>query len=113
MEGRIDFVHRTFQEYLAARSAMQDFDDVEVLLKNAASWHEVFVLAVGHASSRQREALLSGSTKTQGKRNLQLLALACLETAPDLNAELRAQIQRQAADLVPPKSRTQARVSAA
>ncbi|MBB4674589.1 NACHT domain-containing protein [Crossiella cryophila] len=112
VEGRVDFVHRTFQEYLAARSAMQDFDDVDLLLKNASSWHEVFVLAVGHASSHQREALLTGLTATKGKRNLQLLALACLETAPDLNAELRAEIKRQAADLVPPKSRTQARVFA-
>jgi predicted NACHT family NTPase len=59
VEGRVDFVHRTFQEYLAAQDAMNT-DDVGTVVQNGHldQWHEVVVMAVGHASQKQREELL-------------------------------------------------------
>ena len=106
---RIDFVHRTFQEYLAAR-AIVDTGDFGVLIEHAHddAWHEVAVLAVGYAGMATREELLSGllalaETATEGRRNrLHLVALACLETAPQVPTQPQREIERQAARLLPP-----------
>lgn len=53
-------MHRTFQEYLAALDAMNT-DDVGTVVQNGHldQWHEVVVMAVGHASKKLREELLS------------------------------------------------------
>ncbi|MEV4050789.1 NACHT domain-containing protein [Amycolatopsis sp. NPDC049688] len=107
--GRIDFVHRTFQEYLAAQAAIEE-DDIGVLTANAHldEWREVVVLAAGHAHPAQREALLDGilSWDADEKRRLKLdlVALACLETSPELNEQLRNEIEDRAAALIPPKT---------
>lgn len=60
VQGRVDFVHRTFQEYLAAQDTTNT-DDVGTVVQNGHldQWHEVVVLAVGHASQKQREELLA------------------------------------------------------
>lgn len=111
VEDRVDFVHRTFQEYLAARSAVLDADDVGVLVKNASldQWHEVVVMAVGHASRTQRAELIRGlldsGDRDEGKREtVHLLAMACLETAPELNPDLSKNVEERAERLVPPRS---------
>ncbi|GAA4227918.1 hypothetical protein FHR32_000799 [Streptosporangium album] len=50
--GRIDFVHRTVQEYLAAKQATDDAD-VEPLVERAHldQWRETVVMAAGHANA--------------------------------------------------------------
>ena len=57
--GRIDFIHRTFEEYLAASAAVSE-DQIGELVRNAHDdqWREVIVMAAGHAQPRQREELL-------------------------------------------------------
>ena len=110
-EGRVDFVHRTFQEYLAARSAVIDSDDIGNLVMNAAKdqWREVVVMAVGHASRKQREELLNGLVRrgdasAKDRDKLHLLAVASLETAPEADPDLRRSIEQRADRLLPPKS---------
>ncbi len=117
--GRIDFVHRTFQEYLAAAAAVAA-DDIGVLVENAHldQWREVVVMAAGHASRRQREELLSGlirpETASRRQRSyLFLLAMACLETSPELDRELRASIERRVRRLLPPRNMSTAAAVAA
>jgi hypothetical protein len=119
IENRVDFVHRTFQEHLAARAAVIDTDDVGNLVAHGHldQWHEVIVMAAGHASRSQREELLSGLLERgdQEKANrytLHLLAVACLETSPELEPELYTGITRRAAQLLPPKSLSAARAFA-
>jgi hypothetical protein len=108
--GRIDFIHRTFQEYLAAEAAIQS-DDIELLIKNAYDdqWREVIIMAVGHAQQRQREALLRGllaasRDKQDNQLRISLLTVACLQTAHELDTELRHEIEVLAAGLIPPRS---------
>lgn len=103
---RVDFVHRTFQEYLAASAAI-NADDVGTLVANAHShqWHGVLVMAVGHASRRQRMELITGLLK---RGDVDLLTVACMETAPELSPELREQVEERATQLLPPKSIAQA-----
>lgn len=108
--GRVDFVHRTFQEYLAAGAAVAA-DDVGVLIDHALldQWREVIVMAAGHAPRRQREELLNGLIRPEAvtgrqRSYLSLLAMACLETSPELDPELRTQIERRVSGLLPPRN---------
>ncbi|WP_439384563.1 NACHT domain-containing protein [Amycolatopsis lexingtonensis] len=107
--GRIDFVHRTFQEYLAAQAAVEE-DDIGILTANAHldEWREVVVLAAGHAHPAQRELLLEGildwDADEKKRLKLDLVALACLETSPELSEQLRNEIEDRASNLIPPKT---------
>ncbi|WP_158841957.1 NACHT domain-containing protein [Saccharothrix deserti] len=110
VEGRVDFVHRTFQEYLAAGAAI-DMDDVGTLVSHAHldQWHEVVVMAAGHASRSRRDELLDriltrGDETKVLRGTLHLLAVACQETAPELTPEIRERIHTRAARLLPPPS---------
>ncbi len=78
--GRVDFVHRTFQEYLAAKEAVED-QTVDALVTRAHldQWWETIVMAVGHATPERRTALLGGvldraDTEPRHCRRLRLLA---------------------------------------
>jgi Leucine-rich repeat (LRR) protein len=115
--GRIDFVHRTFQEYLAAQAAVEE-DDIGVLTANAHldEWREVVVLAAGHAHPAQRERLLDGILQWDADEDqwlkLNLVALACLETSPVLSERLRNEIENRASTLIPPSNFEEAEVLA-
>jgi hypothetical protein len=118
VEGRIDFVHRTFQEYLGAKEAAEE-DHIGLLLKQARSdqWREVVILAAGLGNRTQRETLIggllaAGEAHPRSRHRLHLLAVACLEAAPALSAKLRAEIRRALADLIPPKTMAEARAVA-
>jgi hypothetical protein len=105
--GRVDFVHRTFQEYLAAKAAV-DNDEIGQLIANAHDdqWREVVVMAAGHALPDQCTELLRGLLKRGRRRayssRLGPLAVACAQTARRLDPQVRADIERLAERLVPP-----------
>ncbi|MFJ3964496.1 NACHT domain-containing protein [Streptomyces sp. NPDC090036] len=112
--GSVVFVHRTFQDYLGAKAAVES-RDFGVLVKNAHddSWDDVVRMAVGHARPDERARLLRGllrrADKVKGARNrLVLLAAACLEHAPELDPAVRTEIQSRTADLLPPSRFPQA-----
>lgn len=106
--GRIDFIHRTFQEFLAAQAVIAE-DDTEMLIEHAADdqWRQVYVLAVGLGSVKQRsaliKALLEPPRRLRARRNvLDLVALACMETADDLTETQIREITDRSAHLLPP-----------
>jgi len=116
--GRVDFVHRTFEEYLAACAAIND-DQCGELVRNAHDdqWREVIVMAAGRAQNRQPEELLTGildraDREPRYRQRLQTLAVACLETSLQLNPELHARIQSVAEAQLPPKNVRQAEIMA-
>ncbi|MCW6006109.1 hypothetical protein K1W54_16195 [Micromonospora sp. CPCC 205371] len=106
-------MHRSFQEYLAAKQAV-DEGDFGVLTAHAhlPAWHEVVVMAAGHASASARESLLYGLLDRgadpdvpRARRDLlRLIALACLETSPERGPELEAAIRKATATLLPPRT---------
>ncbi len=111
VRGRVDFVHRTFQECLAANEATEQ-DYLETLIDRAHldTWWETIVMACGHAKHHQAGTLLTGildraDEGTRHARHLRLLAAACLETvsnvSPDVIARVEAMVREQ---LVPPRS---------
>jgi hypothetical protein len=59
--GRIDFIHRTFQEYLAGKAAIEG-NEIGLVLDHAfdVQWHEVIIMAAGHAQPWQRAELIRG-----------------------------------------------------
>ncbi|MFF5443855.1 NACHT domain-containing protein [Streptomyces sp. NPDC012888] len=114
VKGSVDFVHRTFQDYLGAKAAVES-RDFGVLVRNAHddTWDDVVRMAVGHARPDERTRILRGllrrADKVRGARSrLVLLAAACLEHAPELDAAVRDEIRSRTAGLLPPRSRDQA-----
>jgi hypothetical protein len=115
-EGRIDFIHRTFQEYLAGKAAVDD-DEIGYLLKHATDdqFWDVIVMAMGHALPWQAEEFLrqlltqatahkAWSTGKKELNRLKLLAVACLQTTRRLDPDLRGSIDSLVAELLPPES---------
>ncbi|MBQ0990702.1 NACHT domain-containing protein [Micromonospora sp. H61] len=113
---RVHFVHRTFQEYLAAREAAEQ-GHAGALINHAHldTWRETVVLAVGHANAPVRRTLLTGildraNTELRQARRLRLLAAACLETAPSVEPpELLDRVRAGLHVLLPPRSTVEAR----
>ncbi|GAA1266723.1 NACHT domain-containing protein [Saccharothrix xinjiangensis] len=109
--GRVDFVHRTFLEYLAADEAVQQHH-TSTLIAHAYldNWWETTVMASGHATAKQASELLTGildraEAEPTRARRLRLLAAACLETVRDIDPAVRARIDAVIdGKLVPPRS---------
>ncbi|MEU4108365.1 NACHT domain-containing protein [Streptomyces sp. NPDC027717] len=110
--GRLDFVHRTFQEYLAAEEAAAE-DRIGNLVERAHLdlWRETIIMTAGHANRPQREELLGGildraAAEPRHARKLRLLAASCQETVPELSPELAGRLDGAVAALLPPRRST-------
>lgn len=113
--GTVEFVHRTFQDYLGAKAAVESWD-VGLLVSHAddSQWEDVFRLSVAHARPRERVELLTKLMERAGahqavRARLHLLAMACLEHAADLDPQVRDEVKRRADELIPPRSSSAAR----
>ncbi|GAA4950902.1 NACHT domain-containing protein [Streptomonospora halophila] len=116
---RVDFVHRTVQEYLTAKQVIHD-DDVDYLVDQAHkdTWRETVIMAAGHANSPQARALVRGLRERIAgggphSRRLKLLLAACLETLDEVPPDIREAIDTCLDDLVPPRDFRSARSLAA
>ncbi|WOX12823.1 NACHT domain-containing protein [Streptomyces sp. N50] len=119
VEGRLDFVHRTFQEYLAAEEATEE-DRIGNLVGRAHLdlWRETIIMAAGHANSRQRQELLDGildraEAEPRYARGLRLLAASCQETLPTIPDGLAGRLDGAMSALLPARRRTDAPALAA
>ncbi|MFL1903995.1 NACHT domain-containing protein [Streptomyces tauricus] len=108
--GYVDFVHRTFLDYLAAKAAVEA-RDFGVLVRNAHDdqWDDVVRMAVGHARVEERGRLLRQLLRRADKarrhrQRLTLLAAASLEHAPELDPAVRSEVEARTAELMPPRS---------
>ena len=111
--GRIDFIHRSFQEFLAAQAAI-DLDDIEALAARAADdqWRQVVILAAGLATARQSAQLFKSLLNPPRRlRNQQMLfdltALGCMETATDVETATTEEIGQRVSTLIPPRDMDQ------
>ncbi|MDT0446904.1 NACHT domain-containing protein [Streptomyces johnsoniae] len=117
-DGALDFVHRTFQDYLGAREIV-DWQHFPALVAKAHEdqWEDVVRMAVAHAQPVQRGELLSalvarGDSDDEHRVRLHLLAMACLEHATQLQPTVRAEVIERARRFVPPRVRDESRVLA-
>ncbi|WP_052865994.1 NACHT domain-containing protein [Streptomyces niger] len=114
--GTVDFVHRTFQDYLAARATVQRHD-FTLLLDHAhhTEWEDVIRMAVALARPDECAQLLNGllaphaGVKAADARHRKLLAAACLEHATELDPEVRRRVQRFTRDMMRPTTPAGAR----
>ncbi|GAA5073366.1 NACHT domain-containing protein [Nocardia iowensis] len=109
-EGRIDFVHRTFQEYLAAgEAAAQDRMGNLISRAHLDAWRDTIIMAAGHANRSQRQELITGILElsvrnSANRREMCLLAASCMETIESISGELADRLDKSIARLVPPRS---------
>ncbi|MCK8436062.1 NACHT domain-containing protein [Streptomyces sp. D2-8] len=111
-EARLDFVHRTFQEYLASSEAAEE-DRMGNLVERAHLdlWRETVIMAAGHANARQREELLGGildraDREPRHARTLRLLAASCQETLPEVSDGLAGRLDEAVSCLLPARRPT-------
>lgn len=114
--GTVEFIHRTFQDYLGAKAAVED-GDFGLLVREAADaqWADVVRMAVAHARPRERAELLRDLSAAAecltgpAQTRVRLLALASLEHATELDPGVRAAVERSAGPLIPPRTSRAAR----
>ncbi|WP_051855147.1 NACHT domain-containing protein [Streptomyces sp. NRRL B-1347] len=110
------FVHRTFQDFLGARAAV-DEGDFGMLARHAADdqWEDVIRMAVAQARPRERAEILrdllahGDKLRDAPRARVHLLAAACLEHAAELDPAVRTEVERRTAELVPPRDAADAR----
>jgi hypothetical protein len=108
---RVDFIHRTFQEYLAAKAAVEA-DEIGLLIQNAELdlWREVVVMAGLHVTRPDADRLLRGllypGLRQRYRRDYyDPLAVAFLENSPDIAPELQTEVRSRAELLIPPRTK--------
>ena len=111
--GYVDFVHKTFQEYLGAKALIES-DGVAEIVKNAADdqWREIVIFAAGHGNIKQTTELLRGLLRLtwRGKQRYQrrMLAVACLDEIHGADPDALTAVERAIPELIPPRSHDQA-----
>ncbi len=104
--GQFAFSHLTFQEYLTAFDIVNARDYDPLIQKYRDKWwHEVIVLAAGFPGANA-ELIVKRLLRKDGERVAMgtMLAAQCVETAIELPATLRSEIEKRVATLVPPKT---------
>ncbi|SPF05242.1 serine protease [Streptomyces sp. MA5143a] len=108
----IQFIHRTFQDFLAAKEFHESGYVLE-LLRHAAdeAWRDVIVLAVGHATRKDAHHIVerlvdSGdAAQERGQRwYFHLLAARCATSLLSLDAALMERVRERVGALMPLKS---------
>ncbi|MFE4960372.1 NACHT domain-containing protein [Streptomyces sp. NPDC056653] len=116
----VDFIHRTFQDFLGARAALEE-GDFGLLVAHAADdqWADVIRMAVALARAGERVTIFRGlldlGDRTEDKRlkaRIYLLAAVCLGHATSLDPVVRREAERRTATLIPPGNEEEARALA-
>jgi hypothetical protein len=111
----IQFIHRTFQDYLAA-AEFRGSDHLSELLRHASQeeWHDVVLLSVGHCTDAEVRAVIEnlmaqGDEQTgHTRRNLHVLAASCAAEAVFLAPETRRAVEDRVKAFLPPRNENQA-----
>ncbi|MFD8466758.1 NACHT domain-containing protein [Streptomyces cyaneofuscatus] len=107
------FIHRTFQDYLAAKEFIED-DHLNELLRHAEeeTWQDVILLAAGHCGRRELALLVRGlldaglrrRDRSAARTTVHVLAALCAQHATWLDDAVRAGVRVSTAALFPPVS---------
>ncbi|PRH79015.1 ATP-binding protein [Streptomyces solincola] len=117
----VDFVHRTFKDYLAAKAIVED-GSFGLLAEHAADdeWEDVIRLAVAHGRPRDcadivRDLLAAAESAPERRTRSRILCVtaASLDQATELDPTLRQTVLDRTAEVVPAGSAEEARELAA
>lgn len=104
---KIDFIHKTFQEFLAAFEISRQ-DDFLYLASNVGNenWHETIVIGMAFASedkaSKMIEKILQKGKEASLERKYLFIATTCASNAIQLDSKLRIKIENSVKQLIPP-----------
>ncbi len=108
----IDFIHKTFQEYLAARVIMKN-SDYGILIDKILdyNWHETVLLAMGFASKADADEIISKLLEN-GKKDKKFLyaAVACFNIPIELSPEIRNAVESIVQEIIPPRNDHEAKL---
>jgi hypothetical protein len=112
----VDFVHRTFQDYLSAKEAVERHD-FPFLLNNAhrPDWDEVIRMAVSLARPDECAHMIENlvaakpGLRPAEAKYCKLLAAACLEHATEMSPQAREKVRQRTRFLVQPENVASAR----
>ncbi|MGP3971106.1 NACHT domain-containing protein [Streptomyces sp. 6N223] len=98
----VDFVHRTFQDYLSAREAVERHD-FPFLINNAhrPDWDEVIRMAVSLARPDECAMLMTSMIsarphlRSSERTYLKLLAASCVDFATEMSPQVREEVRRR------------------
>ncbi|MEU0355481.1 NACHT domain-containing protein [Streptomyces cyaneofuscatus] len=117
-DATYQFIHRTFQDYLAAKELIED-DHVNELLRHAEeeTWQDIILLAAGHCGRRQLSSLvirlldvgLKFRTGTDDRTSVHVLAELCAQHATYMDGPLRSRVRASTSALFPPSTAGQIR----
>ena len=109
--GNVDFVHKTFSEYLAAKYLVEE-NSIEQIVENAHNdaWKEVVVMSCIHTNLYQSNKLVQlliqkGNEEPENSYTLHLLAVVAKETSLQLSNEIAIQVESLLKTLLPPRDR--------
>ncbi|MET8940672.1 NACHT domain-containing protein [Streptomyces rubiginosohelvolus] len=111
------FIHRTFQDYLAAKELVED-DHLGELLRHVdeEAWEDVILLAAGHCGRRELAVLVDGlldaglryEEGTLDRTGVHVLAALCAQHAAWLERTVQERVRQSVAALFPPADEKQA-----
>ncbi|MEU1827051.1 NACHT domain-containing protein [Streptomyces abikoensis] len=117
----LQFIHRTFQDYLAAKE-FQDSDSLDELLGHAAEeqWQDVIRLVIGHCGRGEARRVIAGLVETADVTDgrwarwaLRTLAVECAISAAYLDDELHKSVWDGLEALGPPTTQREAELLSA
>ncbi|MFF5101194.1 NACHT domain-containing protein [Streptomyces sp. NPDC000134] len=111
-DDAIQFIHRTFQEFLAAKEFHESGYILELLDRaDKEEWQDVIVLAVGHATRRDANELIGklvdfgeAAEHREKRWHLLILAARCATSLLSLDAALSDRVRESVRGLMPPQS---------
>lgn len=106
----IDFIHRTFQDYLGAKAAVEA-RDFPLLVNNSHDdqWEDVIRMAVAHARPAESADLLRrlvkrGDQRVTYRSRSHLLAAAAVQYTTEVDPQTRALVEARTTALMPPRT---------
>lgn len=119
--GTVAFIHRTFRDFLAARTMVVEDSLLELLRHaNDDSWRDALLSAVGLARPRERALILTvlvergdAEQERSAALRLYLLAASCLAEAREVEPSARQAVMDRIADHLPPRTAEEAAAFAA
>jgi hypothetical protein len=107
-KDKIDFIHKSFQDYLSAYEVYRE-DDWGFIANNAhnITWYETLILSMGFASERKSQQVIRRILDQHDEKSI-IIAAACASNTSSLSPKLRNTITQQLSCIIPPKSASEA-----
>lgn len=102
--GKVDFIHKTFQEYMAASSAVRELDWGLLYEKRENDfWNQTIILSVNFANQEDTDVfILKLLNCEKNSVRSKLLAFQCLETANEIAKKTKEEVIKEINKIIPP-----------